>query len=181
MLANPSEFQASKANPGILKESLIMREFGHILYLRESYTHLRFASSYKTSEKEMLKLHSNIVDASPDCVALWMRRTNGCKLQMRSHRNFLPRAKPRNLFQRRRQMAACPELPSDGSVVASPPFVGLIRSVWSICGFDQISRFVFAQSDQTWVISLHSRCAWVHCPLPLCFGDNRRAHCHSDR
>ena len=29
----------------------------------------------------MLKLHSNIVDASPDCVALWMRRRNGCKCE----------------------------------------------------------------------------------------------------
>ena len=29
----------------------------------------------------MLDLYSNIVDASPDCVALWMRRTNGCKCE----------------------------------------------------------------------------------------------------
>ena len=29
----------------------------------------------------MLDLYGNIVDASPDCVALWMRRTNGCKCE----------------------------------------------------------------------------------------------------
>ena len=48
MLAIPLEFQACKANPGI---SAHERVWAHIWYLREPYTHLKFASLYWTSEK----------------------------------------------------------------------------------------------------------------------------------
>jgi len=134
MLAKPSEFQASKANPGIFKESPMMREFGHI-----------FERTIHPSEimPPYIGHKRNVETSRQHC---WCVPGLRCSVneenkwvQMRSHRNFLPRAKPRNLFQRRRQMAACPELPSDGSVVAClhlwawsdrfDLFVGLIRSV----------------------------------------------------
>ena len=106
----------------------------------------------------MLDLYSNIVDASPDCVALWMRRTNGCKCEAIAIFFLEPsRAISFKGDDKWPPVQNCPQtdllLPCLHLWAWSDQFdlfVGLIRSVWSICGIDRIGLiYLWPWSDQS--------------------------------
>ena len=147
MLANPSEFQGKSRN--------FKRIFGQLLYLRKPYTHVTFVSLYWTSEKCWIFTVTLLMRPRIALLCEWGEQMGA-------------NAKPSQFSSSSQAAQSLSKATTNGRLsrialrricCCLPPFVGLIRSVWSICGLDKISRFVFAQSDQTWVIFLHSRCA----------------------
>ena len=170
MLANPSEFQGKSRN--------FKRIFGQLLYLREPYTHVTFVSLYWTSEKCWIFAVTLLMRPRIALLCEWGEQMGA-------------NAKP-SQFSSSSQAAQSLSKATTNCRLSRIALRRICCCPASICGLDQISLIYLwawsdqsvclrAQSDQTWVILLNFRCAQVHCPPPLCFGDKRRAHCHSDR
>ena len=148
MLANPSEFQGKSRN--------FKRIFGQLLYLREPYTHVTFVSLYWTSEKCWIFAVTLLMRPRIALLCEWGEQMGA-------------NAKP-SQFSSSSQAAQSLSKATTNCRLSRIALRRICCCLASVCGLDQISLIYLwawsdqsvclrAQSDQTWVIFLHSQCA----------------------